>query len=737
MERVTALHSVRQMKMNTWWQCILLSSALMLLCPQQVFAAEEENKIVDTLKSIKSANKDDEQVVNALIEQATGEDKALAQIKLLSIYRRSAQFDKAKELLSQLRTQQHGFTQATQVEIIANWALLERGQNKYAKASEVIIQYGLPLAGDDAKLLARVYRLAGNFNRLEMKLDKAQKYYFLALEHFRAIDDQEGEAKMYSNLGVLYESMDDLVTSAKYQLKAMRYFEQTGDTEQLANNYFNLGELYYRSEDYEKSMSFYQKALQYDKKLNSAEFMGYDYHRIGSIYLKQKHFNQALDYTQKAIDIFAQGGFEQVLARAYLQKANIYLALGDQIQRIENLLLAEASAIKANVDHQLRSVWHGLGVYYQDHEKFNKAREYVEKSLAISTQLGMLNHQILDNKLLSDIHQALNESESALRYLNTAYRLHQNLTDEQRIKELEKHKRDVNLLQEQVKVAKLEEEGRKAELELIAHKERAQRVTFLTVGLVIVFIVLSYLLHQRRKIALLKANLYEEALSQKNQLLADVSHELRTPLTALKLQVDALRFQLVDDVELSYQKLSGKITDLSNLIGDIYELAVSDVYGLSFNAQPIDIVTHIKQWQGEFKQLTSAEGLQWHQQVLLDNAIVDVDVVRIKQVLSNLISNSIKYTDKPGRVELSVMKKRDYLSIRVQDTSPSVPEEELERIFERLYRVEKSRNRQTGGSGLGLAISQNIIHAHNGLIYARKSRIGGVAVFVKLPLVSN
>lgn len=698
--------------------------------------AAEMSKMETMLAEITSATEKDEKIVTGLISQAHGEDKIRAQIKLLSIYRRSAQLVKANALLQVLRESSASNSRQVNIEIVANWALLFRSQNNYAKASEIILQRGLPLAGSDDKLLARVYRLAGNFNRLQMKLDLAQQYYYLALKHFRAIDDSEGEAKMYSNLGVLYESMDDLATSAKYQLKAMQYFEQTDNTEQLASNYFNLGELYFRSEDYQKSLSFYQKALDYDVKLNDAQFMGYDYHRIGSIHLKQKQYDKALAFTEKAIDIFALGKFHQVLSRSYIQKADIYLALEDEVKRLEYLLLAEASAKMADVEHQLRSVWHSLGVFYRDHGDYEKAKSHVEKSLAISAKLGIPNHQIQDNKLLSEIHQALNEHKLALQYLLSAYQLNQELHSEQRIKEVEKHKRDVNLLQEQVKVSKLEESRRKAELEAITHKERAQKVTFLTAGLVIIFVGIFYLLHQRRKLALIKASLYEDALSQKNQLLADVSHELRTPLTALKLQVDALRFHLVDDVDVSYQKLSGKITDLSNLIGDIYELAVSDVYGLSINAKPIDIITHLKGWASEFKQYAEVEGLVWQQDFLVEKALVNADIDRIKQVISNLISNSVKYTDNPGRIELSVMKKREYLSIRVQDTSPNVPEDELDRIFERLYRVEKSRNRQTGGSGLGLAISQNIVQAHQGLIYARLSRIGGVAIFVKLPFAN-
>ena len=318
-----------------------------------------------------------------------------------------------------------------------------------------------------------------------------------------------------------------------------------------------------------------------------------------------------------------------------------------------------------------------------------------------------------------------------------AFNIQLQLNSEQQIKEMERHKRDINLLQEQVKVTKLEKEQLRIKEEVIAHKAINQRNISIFFIMIVLFVVIVFMLYQRRKIALLKAKLYQDALAEKNQLLADVSHELRTPLTALKLQIDALRYKVVENVDLSYQKLSDKVMDINRLIADIYELATSDANGLSFTTEQCNVIPILREWNNEFSQYVEQQGFSWRLCTHVESAQVKIDIDRIKQVLSNLISNSVNYTDKPGEIQLSATIRQDSLVLIVKDSAPTVNDEDLEKIFERLYRVEKSRNRQTGGSGLGLAISQNIILAHQGEIFAKKSNTGGLAVIIKLPIFKN
>ncbi len=232
-----------------------------------------------------------------------------------------------------------------------------------------------------------------------------------------------------------------------------------------------------------------------------------------------------------------------------------------------------------------------------------------------------------------------------------------------------------------------------------------------------------------------RTRLMNDLVEKKKQLLADISHELRTPLTVLQLQIEALEANLEEDLGLAYRALSAKVTDMDNFISDLYFLAKSDIGALKLNISRLDIVDCFQEWQHECKFRVEGEGLTWSfASQALSSVFVAADEDKLKQVIQNLLTNAIAYTDSPGSIKLSIHLKGEQLEIALEDSYPSVDASELAHIFERLYRAESSRSRQTGGSGLGLSICKSVIEAHNGLIVAEPSTLGGIKIRILLPV---
>jgi len=265
-----------------------------------------------------------------------------------------------------------------------------------------------------------------------------------------------------------------------------------------------------------------------------------------------------------------------------------------------------------------------------------------------------------------------------------------------------------------------------------------QKLTIVLVStfFIILFLIgFSYLQIQRKKLALKETHLMDKLLTKKNQLLADVSHELTTPLTVLKLQVELLKDDLEDDVQASYQALDNKIDDIQHLITDISQLAQSDIGALQLNITSFELNQTLAIWQVELAQFVNKNKLTFEiNKSLPQKLMVNLDPDRIKQIFTNLLTNSIKYTHKPGQVKLSANIKNNKLNLTIEDSSPGVSDEDLINIFERLYRIEGSRSRETGGSGLGLAICKSLIEEHGGEIFAEHSELGGLKVIMELPL---
>lgn len=217
--------------------------------------------------------------------------------------------------------------------------------------------------------------------------------------------------------------------------------------------------------------------------------------------------------------------------------------------------------------------------------------------------------------------------------------------------------------------------------------------------------------------------------------IADISHELRTPLAVLRGEIEALQDGIRQATPQTLASLHGEAMRLGRLVEDLYQLALSDVGALTYRKSSESLTEVLEQ------ALAAARSEFARKEIALryepgggEDATLFADRTRLGQLFANLLENSRNYTDPGGELVVRLERELSWAMIHFQDSAPGVPEGELERLFERLYRVESSRNRNSGGAGLGLSICRNIVEAHGGTISARFSPLGGLWITVRLPL---
>jgi len=221
---------------------------------------------------------------------------------------------------------------------------------------------------------------------------------------------------------------------------------------------------------------------------------------------------------------------------------------------------------------------------------------------------------------------------------------------------------------------------------------------------------------------------------QRRQWVADISHELRTPLAVLRGEIEALQDGIRPATPESLHSLHGEVQRLTRLVEDLYQLALSDVGALDYHLSTFDINTLLADVTEGLSHLARQQGLSLSVTTDARPCPVHADPERIRQLLDNLLGNALKYTASPGEIVVRSAREDGTLVLDIYDTPPGVSEQQLPRLFERLYRVEKSRSRSGGGAGLGLAICQNIVAGHDGSIDLRPSPLGGLWIQVRLPL---
>ena len=177
--------------------------------------------------------------------------------------------------------------------------------------------------------------------------------------------------------------------------------------------------------------------------------------------------------------------------------------------------------------------------------------------------------------------------------------------------------------------------------------------------------------------------------------------------------------------ETTRKSLSGEVERLTKLVNDIFQLSVADVGALRYRKEVADVGQVLEDTVEMFEARIRDAGLELETRYPDGPLEALIDVNRLGQLFTNVLENSIRYTDRGGRVRVACVQKGRDIEVSIEDSAPNVPSDAMPRLFKRLYRVESSRGRQTGGAGLGLAICKRIAHALGGSITASPSGLGG------------
>ena len=208
----------------------------------------------------------------------------------------------------------------------------------------------------------------------------------------------------------------------------------------------------------------------------------------------------------------------------------------------------------------------------------------------------------------------------------------------------------------------------------------------------------------------------------RTEFLGNVSHELRTPIFAIQGYIETLLNGALNDQKVNtyfLEKADFHTQNLNSLLNDLIDISMIETGEMRLSFRYFKLSEYLKAIWEEFKPMAEEKNLQLILAPVRENLDVFGDKAKLKQVFSNLIQNAIKYTE-TGQIEIIVEEAvKGSVKISIKDTGLGIPEEDLDRIFERFYRVDKNRSRAVGGTGLGLAIVKHILEAHNSKIQVK------------------
>ena len=231
----------------------------------------------------------------------------------------------------------------------------------------------------------------------------------------------------------------------------------------------------------------------------------------------------------------------------------------------------------------------------------------------------------------------------------------------------------------------------------------------------------------------------EQLDESRNQFVSNASHELKTPLSTMKILIETLLYQDPIDPGMTKEFLTDvnkEIDRLNRIVSDLLTLVNIDSGAMKLKLQDLDVSALMQEQARRLSPLARENGIE------LDCAsgaplMVNGDPLKLQQVIYNVIDNAIKYTPRGGEVHCTASRSGRMAVLRIADTGEGIPADDLPHIFDRFYRVDKARSRETGGTGLGLSIVKQIVLSHGGTITPESTLGKGTTFTIQLPLATK
>lgn len=641
----------------------------------------------------------------------------------------------------------------------------------YAKQAETIA-----LQLDNKNELAECYKNIGNIYNGKDNFQLSKEYYQKSLTIYQNLNDTLGIAKIYNNMGALNRNQSNYIQALEYYQRSLEFRQQIGDYSGMAKTYNNIGIVHNYQNNEDIALKYFQKSLKIRKEYNDKLGMSGCFNNIGAIYMDKGVYELALEYFQKSLLIYE--GFQDKLGASicFTNIGIIYSKLGNHSLAIDYLNKSMLLKEELGRRKELSSSLNKIASVYNKLENYNLAINYSQKSLSIANEFSAIFEREAAYEQLSISYEGLSDNTKALFYHKLLLATKDSIYSVKKMKELESIEAKYQFEKNNLEINNLEKENQIKTGKM--EKMRSRQIFSYFIIFISAFVIISLIII-RRKLQLKNNTIYEqneEILTQKDELekhrnhleklviertsdleiakeraeesdrlkssfLANLSHEIRTPLNAI---VGFSTLITESDISIEQKTKFSKIIQsnsnhLLKIITDIIDIAKIESETLTVINHRVDINRITNEIYNSFKQIVSFDSKKQiniiYKQVNDGPLLTNTDESRLIQILENLMSNAIKFTE-TGEVRIGYTIKNAFIQFYISDTGIGIAHNELNNIFERFRKIDTSSNKLYGGAGLGLAISKHLVELLGGKIWVDSKQNEGSNFNFTIPLRS-
>ncbi len=567
-------------------------------------------------------------------------------------------------------------------------------------------------------------------------------YHFLErLSYCEQLADSSCISAASNNSGLVLINLGRYEDATGYTLRSLKIDEALGNQPGILSSQMSMGNINFYLKNYDKAIDYYLGIVATCEVMGNQELrISYAYNNIASIYFEQQKFEKAAEFYTKSLALEEEFGDDNGIALKYNNLGSVYKELGE-LGRAEDYFRKALTMRKELGDlYGMSSTENNLGQLYLTKGNAGTALHWYRSALGHAEETGSLESEKIATEGMAKSYKQQGRYQLSLNYYERFLALNDSLLNTEKTSKISElsARYESEKKENEIALLKKNEELQQAQLvqqEASLRTSRLQR-NVLIVGLALLSIVVFLIVYSY------KQRLAAKELVQKNQreteeirsrFFASISHEFRTPLTLISAPVLQLKKKYRDEKETHW--LLGLVhqnaTRLLKLISQILDLSKLEASKLQLQVAQGDIIPWLRVISASFTSLADSKDITFTQALPSAKIVSFFDKEKVEQILSNLLSNAMKFTPNGGSVEFRVTQDGDHLNIAVQNSGSPIAEVDQARIFERFYQTDAQH--YSRGTGIGLALVKELTELHHGKVSVQ-SNDQYTTFLVRLPL---
>ena len=586
------------------------------------------------------------------------------------------------------------------------------------------------------------------------KWDEALNIYLRVLSYFEEVGNEKKTATILSGIGQIYYEKGDYTQALSYLTRSSKLSEKMGDKITYMSSLNSIGAIYIKQKDYDIALDYYLNLEKYAEENVSIMYIAIAQSNLGTCYIHLGDFSRGIESFSKALEIAEEMGLKRPAAGIRNNIGSAYFNKGDYKMALEYQMSSLKLAQEIGAKPEIAGALNGIGVIYEAQKNYTEAIIYGSQALAVGKGIGSLGQISAAAEILSRSYKATNQYEDALEMFELHIEMRDSLNSEEN-RESVMRKQFLFSYEEKALADSLRHEKAKLIVQHAHEREavakRKERNIILVSGILILLTAVglwsrlkfirktNIIIEKEKKEAENQQLKAEQSEAFKQQFFSNISHEFRTPLTLILGPLD----RIIDNLKNEEQKQELNLVKrnarrLQTLINQLLSLSKLESGKMKLKASPENIVKLAKVFLQSFHSLAEYKGIKLEFESDAEDYIVYIDTLKFEKITNNLLSNSFKFTEKGGKIKVSLssflQEEKKGVIIKFSDTGIGIRKENVQHVFDRFYQVDEKQLNSNLGSGIGLALTKELVELHHGTIQADSEYGMGTTFSIFLPL---